>query len=67
MIALIIRFLCRIGFSMPKIVDDSLFIIYTTAVGLSMFASGLSLTLTEFGNAFILALLIKPLFTQFLF
>ena len=44
MIALIIRFLCRIGFSMPKIVDDSLFIIYTTAVGLSMFASGLCLT-----------------------
>ncbi|CAO1944716.1 unnamed protein product [Urochloa humidicola] len=30
----------KIGFSMPKIVDDSLFIIYTTAVGLSMFASG---------------------------
>ena len=25
---------------MPKIVDDSLFIIHTTAVGLSMFASG---------------------------
>ena len=45
MIALIIRFLCRIGFSMPKIVDDSLFIIYTTAIGLSMFALGLSLTI----------------------
>lgn len=30
----------KIGFSMPKIVSDSLFIIYTTAVGLSMFASG---------------------------
>ncbi|CAL4960895.1 unnamed protein product [Urochloa decumbens] len=30
----------KIGFSMPKIVGDSLFIIYTTAVGLSMFASG---------------------------
>ncbi|KAG2576297.1 hypothetical protein PVAP13_6NG016229 [Panicum virgatum] len=30
----------KIGFSMPKIVDDSLFVIYTTAVGLSMFASG---------------------------
>jgi hypothetical protein len=39
MIALIC-FHCRIGFSMPKIVGDSLFIIYTTAVGLSMFASG---------------------------
>ncbi|KAK8453861.1 hypothetical protein SEVIR_5G356100v4 [Setaria viridis] len=30
----------KIGFSMPKIVDDSLFTIHTTAVGLSMFASG---------------------------
>ncbi|KAG2601364.1 hypothetical protein PVAP13_5KG585707 [Panicum virgatum] len=30
----------KIGFSMPKIVDDSLFIIYTTAIGLSMFALG---------------------------
>jgi len=43
MIALIC-FLYRIGFSMPKIVGDSLFIIYTTAVGLSMFASGPNLT-----------------------
>ncbi|KAL6614322.1 hypothetical protein ACP70R_036592 [Stipagrostis hirtigluma subsp. patula] len=30
----------KVGIKMPKIVDDSLFIIYTTAVGLSMFASG---------------------------
>ncbi|XP_062186530.1 probable auxin efflux carrier component 9 [Phragmites australis] len=30
----------KAGIKMPKIVDDSLFTIYTTAVGLSMFASG---------------------------
>ncbi|GJM92830.1 hypothetical protein PR202_ga09334 [Eleusine coracana subsp. coracana] len=30
----------KAGIKMPKIVDNSLFIIYTTAVGLSMFASG---------------------------
>ncbi|KAF8716759.1 hypothetical protein HU200_025847 [Digitaria exilis] len=30
----------RFGISMPKIVNDSLFTIYTTAVGLSMFSSG---------------------------
>lgn len=30
----------KIGFSMPKIVDGSLSIIHTTAVGLSMFSSG---------------------------
>jgi hypothetical protein len=28
---------------MPKVIDDSLFTIYSTAVGLSMFSSGLSI------------------------
>ncbi|CAM0907365.1 unnamed protein product [Alopecurus aequalis] len=30
----------KYGINMPKIIDDSLFTIYTTAVGLSMFSSG---------------------------
>ncbi|KAL6853814.1 hypothetical protein ACP4OV_019843 [Aristida adscensionis] len=30
----------KVGIKMPKIIDDSLLIIYQTAVGLSMFASG---------------------------
>ncbi|KAL6661579.1 hypothetical protein ACP70R_000963 [Stipagrostis hirtigluma subsp. patula] len=30
----------KFGIKMPKIIEDSLFIVYTTAVGLSMFSSG---------------------------
>ncbi|KAL6645940.1 hypothetical protein ACP70R_017548 [Stipagrostis hirtigluma subsp. patula] len=30
----------KFGIKMPKIIEDSLFVVYTTAVGLSMFSSG---------------------------
>lgn len=32
--------ICRVGIKLPVIVDDSLAIVSTTAVGLSMFTAG---------------------------